>query len=59
MEDLVVGVRILLKLISKENALRVLIRLGSLASGNVSFLGCFGEGNKHSRSLEAGQLLTI
>ena len=39
MEDLVVGVRILLKSISKENGLIVWIRLGSLVSGNASFFG--------------------
>ena len=57
MEDLVVGVRIILKSISKENGPRVWIRLGSLFSGK--FLGCFGYDNKYSRSLEAGQLLTL
>ena len=59
MEDLVVGVRILLKSISKENGLIVWIRLGSLVSRNASFLGCFGYGNKNSGSLEEGQLLTL
>jgi len=59
MKDLVVGVRILLKSISKENGLKAWTRLGSLASGNASFLGCYGYGNEHSRSLQVGQFLTL